>query len=80
MGVCFLKLPHRESLCSKRRYVFSETFAAIAMAEYAIASGEREYAEKALKLFKDIQRFLNTPVYWNLSIGIRCSRKAIPSL
>ena len=45
----------------KRRYVFSETFAAIAMAEYAIASGEREYAEKALKLFKDIQRFLNTP-------------------
>ena len=54
----------------KRRYVFSETFAAIAMAEYAIASGEREYAEKALKLFKDIQRFLNTPgvlepKYWN---------------
>lgn len=40
------------------------------MAEYAIASGEREYAEKALKLFKDIQRFLNTPgvlepKYWN---------------
>ena len=45
----------------KRRYVFSETFAAIAMAEYAIASGERAYAEKALNLFKDIQRFLQTP-------------------
>ena len=37
----------------KRRYVFSETFAAIAMAEYAIASAERAYAEKALNLFKD---------------------------
>ena len=58
----------------KRRYVFSETFAAIAMAEYAIASGEREYAEKALKLFKDIQRFLNTPgvlepKYWNTAVS-----------
>ena len=45
----------------KRRYVFSETFAAIAMSEYAIASGDMTYAEKALKLFEDTQRFLNTP-------------------
>ena len=45
----------------KRRYVFSECFAAIAMAEYAIASGDRSYAEKALSLFKNIQRFLSTP-------------------
>lgn len=45
----------------KRRYVFSECFAAIAMAEYSIASSDRSYAEKALKLFKDIRRFLNTP-------------------
>jgi len=45
----------------KRRYVFSETFAAIAMSEYAIATGDRSYAEKALNLFKDIQRFLDTP-------------------
>jgi N-acylglucosamine 2-epimerase len=47
----------------KRRYVFSETFAAIAMAEYSIASGDRIYAEKALKLFKDIRRFISTPGY-----------------
>ena len=40
----------------KRRYVFSETFAAIAMAEYAKASGDKTYAEKALKLFMDIRR------------------------
>ncbi len=45
----------------KRRYVFSECFAAIAMSEYALATGDRTYAEKALKLFKDIEHFINTP-------------------
>lgn len=45
----------------KRRYVFSECFAAIAMSEYSLASGDKTYAEKALKLFKDIRRFLKTP-------------------
>ena len=45
----------------KRRYVFSECFAAIAMSEYAIASGDKRYPEKALELFKRIQRFLATP-------------------
>lgn len=47
----------------KRRYVFSETFAAIAMAEYSLATGDRAYAEKALKIFRDAQRFLATPGY-----------------
>lgn len=45
----------------KRRYVFSECFASIAMSEYAIASGDKAYAEKALALFKRIQKFLSTP-------------------
>lgn len=45
----------------KRRYVFSECFASIAMSEYAIASGDKVYAEKALALFKRIQKFLSTP-------------------
>lgn len=36
----------------KRRYVFSECFAIIAMAEYALASGDRSYAEEAMKMFK----------------------------
>lgn len=45
----------------KRRYVFSECFAAIAMSEYSLATGNKEYAEKALKLFKDIVRFTTTP-------------------
>ena len=44
-----------------RRYVFSETFAAIAMSEYALATGEQKYAERAIQIFKDIQRFLTTP-------------------
>ena len=45
----------------KRRYVFSECFAAIAMSEYALATGDKEYAQKSLDLFKDILRFINTP-------------------
>ncbi|WP_298526438.1 AGE family epimerase/isomerase [uncultured Porphyromonas sp.] len=44
----------------KRRYVFSECFAAIAMSEYAIASGDKSYAEKALALFNQILHFINT--------------------
>ena len=47
----------------KRRYVFSESFAAIAMAEYAKASGDMTYARKALELFKDIRKFVATPGY-----------------
>lgn len=45
----------------KRRYVFSECFAAIAMSEYALATGDRAYAEKALALFMNIRRFISTP-------------------
>lgn len=45
----------------KRRYVFSECFAAIAMAEYAKASGDRSYADKALEIFYRIIRMISTP-------------------
>ena len=45
----------------KRRYVFSDCFAAIAMAEYAKASGDSTFADKALALFKNIRRMLATP-------------------
>ena len=44
-----------------RRYVFSETFAAIAMSEYALATGEQKYAERATQIFEDTQPFLTTP-------------------
>lgn len=45
----------------KRRYLFSECFAAIAMAEYSLASGDAEYARKALDLFKLVLRYKDTP-------------------
>ncbi|MBQ4439969.1 MAG: AGE family epimerase/isomerase [Kiritimatiellae bacterium] len=42
----------------KRRYVFSECFAAIAYAEYSLASGRKEWGEKAVELFKRIRKFV----------------------
>lgn len=45
----------------KRRYVFSECFAIIAMAEYSLASGNHSYAEKALDLFKKTREMLARP-------------------
>ena len=45
----------------KRRYVFSECFAIMAMAEYALASGDHSYAEKALELFKRTREMLARP-------------------
>ena len=44
-----------------RRYVFSECFAAIGMSEYAKASGDGEFADKALALFKRIRAFMFEP-------------------
>ena len=40
-----------------RRYVFSECFAAIALAEYALASGDGACAERAVALFRRIRAF-----------------------
>ena len=45
----------------KRRYLFSESFAAIAMSEYSIASGNKEYARKALDIFNMMLKYKNTP-------------------
>lgn len=47
----------------KRRYVFSETFAAIAMSEYALATGDQHWAKRAIQVFEDTQRFLATPAF-----------------
>ena len=60
-GHMFFSVTEDGTPLRKRRYVFSETFATIAMSEYALATGDKTYAEKALKLFKDTQRFLETP-------------------
>lgn len=45
----------------KRRYVFSETFTALAFAGYSIASGDKVWGEKALSLFKTLLRYHRTP-------------------
>jgi N-acylglucosamine 2-epimerase len=45
----------------KRRYVFSETFAIIAFAELARATGDEKLAREALDLFKLTHRYLTTP-------------------
>lgn len=55
----------------KRRYLFSECFAAIAMAEYSRAANRPEYARKALRLFADIIRFMDDPVL--------CPPKGLPA-
>jgi N-acylglucosamine 2-epimerase len=60
-GRMFFEITHDGLPLRKRRYLFSESFAAIAMSEYAIASGRGEYAVKALDLFKRILYYKNTP-------------------
>ena len=51
----------------KRRYLFSECFAAIAYAEYSLASGDKAWARKALALFRRIRKFMANPKKWTPS-------------
>ena len=51
----------------KRRYLFSECFAAIAYAEYSLASVDKTWARKALALFRRIRRFRTNPKKWTPS-------------
>lgn len=60
-GHMFFTVTAEGAPVQKRRYVFSECFATIAMAEYARATGDRTYADKALELFLRMQRMLSTP-------------------
>jgi len=45
----------------KRRYVFSESFAIIAMAEYAKATGNQAYAERALEIYRKLKWMVAEP-------------------
>ncbi|MGN0190002.1 MAG: AGE family epimerase/isomerase [Candidatus Cryptobacteroides sp.] len=45
----------------KRRYVFSECFAIMAMAEYSAATADKDYARKALELFNRTREMLSRP-------------------
>ncbi|MCI2082771.1 MAG: AGE family epimerase/isomerase [Bacteroidales bacterium] len=60
-GHMFFTVTAEGAPVQKRRYVFSECFAAMAMAEYSKATGSEEYARKSLDMLKNIQKMLNTP-------------------
>ncbi len=45
----------------KRRYIFTETFGAAALAAYAQASGDGQALQEAIELFDLIVRYLTTP-------------------
>lgn len=72
-GHMFFTVTATGSPVQKRRYVFSECFAAIAMAEYAAASGDMAYAGKALDEFRNILRMISTP-------GFLPPKTAVPSI
>lgn len=44
------------------RYIYSESFAIIGYAEYSKASGKKEYADKAFKLFLFVNELLNSNI------------------
>jgi N-acylglucosamine 2-epimerase len=60
-GRMFFEISAEGTGLRKRRYLFSECFAAIAMAEYSKATNDKAYAEKALDLFRRIIHYKNTP-------------------
>ncbi len=57
-GRMFFAVTREGKPLRKRRYIFSETFAVIALAAYARASGEEAAAREALELFKRTLHYL----------------------
>jgi N-acylglucosamine 2-epimerase len=60
-GRMFFHLTRDGKPIRKRRYVYTETFGAIAFAALYKATGEKKYAQKARELFDLIIRHFNTP-------------------
>ena len=60
-GRMFFLLTREGRPLRKRRYVFSEFFAVIALAEYARASGSQEMLQRARDLYKMVVRYSTTP-------------------
>ncbi|MCE7059404.1 AGE family epimerase/isomerase [Dyadobacter sp. CY343] len=61
-GRMFFHMTRAGEPIRKRRYFFSETFAVLANAAYAKASGDQEAAEKARYLFGKCMEYATTPV------------------
>ena len=64
-GHMFFEVTAEGKPLRKRRYVFSECFAIMAMAEYSLASGDKSYARKALDLFKRTLNLLSSGILEN---------------
>jgi N-acylglucosamine 2-epimerase len=60
-GRMFFHVTREGKPIRKRRYFFSETFAVIAFAAYAQASGDKEAADKARKIFGKCIAYATTP-------------------
>ncbi len=60
-GRMFFALTREGRPLRKRRYLFSEVFATMALAAYARASGEEQYARQAFALFQLILHYHRTP-------------------
>ncbi len=60
-GRMFFSLTREGSPLRKRRYIFSETFAVIALASYGIAMEDEKCKKQALDLFKFVLKCLDSP-------------------
>lgn len=60
-GRMFFSLTREGKPLRKRRYLFSEVFATMALAAYAVAAGEERFARQALDLFRQILHYSRTP-------------------
>ena len=60
-GRMFFTVTREGAPLRKRRYVFTEAFAAIGLAAYARASGEEQAADEARSLFRLMLRYSTTP-------------------
>ena len=60
-GRMFFSVTREGKPLRKRRYLYSEVFATMALAAYGRASGEERFARQALDLFKLILRYHRTP-------------------
>ena len=60
-GRMFYLLTREGQPLRKRRYLFTETFAVMALAEYGRASGSHEMIQRAKDLYQLIQKYNSTP-------------------
>ena len=60
-GRMFFRVTREGKGLIRRRYLYSEFFAVLGLAAYARASGDEACRDRAVEIFKMIQRYLTTP-------------------